>query len=765
MNNQIITNIPFKDRLFIFDLDTYSIESATCLYKPVRVYSATLYYQAIYGSNPLWSKKTFVSNPQHSASELALQFAIDTYNKILREYINNNLIHFRDEYKLPNAHVDSLMNIYKRNNPLALCAHKKIFDIMLHCKNIIKTERSTDTMSNIEAIKLTWSNNSSKTPEIINIQNIMSFLPTSLTNLGITIPDIPYPHSFYNQKFCENQIANSWKNPWVSIDDFCKTVNRDQLLSFVQELKNIYNEETCMINSLEYCKYYNELEIEIIASGIYQFWNLIHEILPVVSEKVLDISGYAHGIIALNGAYRDIPLLSKSLSKLIRAELTRNITFLQDNRPRIINQQLLNFKINNLLSYCSTMELPLGPPCNVDPNLFTADKIHEVNKFPAYIATFSVHRIPVSKSISYISYKCKDGDTFLQQIPDGVSKITLMGTKQTFELLTIHQGLKYGTLEEGGDFIITSAYSFAYKDGTLRSIIENLYSRSQQEHDNGNESLSNCIKLLLDSVYKKTCQEKHNSDIATFRDNIEAVYYIEDKEYEGLLMIHKSISTDHGDVISVESLKTLTSTYINRSHVTLHIIEYAKLILAQHHKCLQEAGMEVIYSDIKNIFVTDISQDKIERYRALYQQNYGRDPIALNDRGHDILGNVKLDYQLPNDIIPSHEQIISKECDYGIFVMPYVYMYSIRVTTASNTYHYPVAKIGNMTHEAIKATASNGRYHSPDENGRCNRIIYRHLAEKDKEEKVAFNRLIGNRISVKYIDNCYYYNKYAIDNI
>ena len=451
-------------------------------------------------------------------------------------------------------------------------------------------------------------------------------LNNSASMLGVKISKkeaIGYTyHNIYNMN---NHICN--------VEDYkkhIKPIHRELLL---ENLKNNpviyeYNEIDNTFNPTKYYNDYLKQDVNVLHDCINACRNIIYEITKQDIYTSLTISSIADKYIKSNDCYLNCYKVKGLLREYIQRTIKGGRVFvnpeyrLQSIEIDIVDFDAVSLYPSSMVRLCKEYGLPTGEIKKIPEGVKVLEEI-PFNTF--FCCRIMINSINKKQQIPSISIKKGLTLQYINELPDGkpfedyVNKITL------------EDYIKYHDIEYE---ILDGVY---WDDVEVNRDLGDMMVKLHEErklHKKTNKPLATLIKLIMNSIYGKTCQARSDKKIV----------------YQPVKKIEKYIKDNFGLINSIETIKNDEDIWEDESknnkiknvrvevrdfdnswsfnYIGSMILAMSKRIMNEVFEIMNDNKMPVYYTDTDSIHMRGKDLEVLEK---IYKDTYGRNLTEENE--------------------------------------------------------------------------------------------------------------------------------------
>jgi len=409
-------------------------------------------------------------------------------------------------------------------------------------------------------------------------------------------------------------IDNISSNELVSSNEYCKNLSEKDQITFNT------NVLTKKFNKSEYYLSYLKQDVLVLQQAMIKYRSL----MKIVSNgldpfEFLTVSSIAHKTAKNNGCYDDLYETKGSLRNWIQESVRGGRVYVNPEfKNTIINDVIQDFDgvslyPSSMKKLCDKAGLPKG---EIKKGLFQSYNYYESKDY--YFVKIQITKINKQIQIPCVCYNNDDSLKYLNEITDPIIV--------TVDKITLND---YITFQDIDFTIIEGIYWDNGFNKSLGNLVDHLHNERCKVKKT-NKPLGDMIKLLMNSIYGKTCQKRSDSSIM-FISNKKANDYI--YNHFGLI---KSISQN--SLNTVITKRAYDSSY-SLNFVGAMILSMSKRIMNRTFNVMDDYNMPVFYTDTDSIHM--LNKD-VEKLGFEFKNKYNTDLIGEN------LGMFHSDFDMAN---------------------------------------------------------------------------------------------------------------------
>ena len=477
--------------------------------------------------------------------------------------------------------------------------------------------------------------------------------------------------------------------------------------------------------------YYLKFDVAILAAGLSIFRSQFNELsdgdLDVFDS--LTISSYAYKHMGMYGAFNGVFSVSGNLRTFLSEAIYGGRVLCNPlyEGTRVTNTELDYFDACSLypsaIRYICSVKggFPTGPALVIPVHLKNYVELTAIaSEFTVRINITRIERKQFS--IPFIAYRNEGRLDYIQEIPDGLTHITVVVDKQTLEDYLQYHEIQFDIVEG------------VYWKGDLNpewgNIVETLYEARLIAKSEGKSVKADCIKLILNSAYGKTITRASNTSVTyipKMKDGCNKNWKLSIVNAFNVIQKYREVGINQVEVTKFQLDKSF-----NISKYGSMILAASKHIMNEVFDLMSENEMPIYYTDTDSFVMR--KQDR-ESLSIKFQQKFERKLIGKQ------LGNFHSDFSF---------KLNGKEIDPSIVTsvefIPAgrkLYLHHLIALVDNREYHSLQFKAKGCTVEGMWDAAA--RY-GPGDAGMIQ--LYRHLTYGDKI-KITLNP-VGKKVKFVY---------------
>jgi len=415
----------------------------------------------------------------------------------------------------------------------------------------------------------------------------------SMFNLQISKAILPY--DLYNSNNC-NKAS-------VKLTEALKYIKDNEQKEFIEAAKPYLNNNN--FYHIEYCKYYCELDVQVLKDGYEIFKNWLDELTNINVDLVYSQAslGYAYmqNFGCLDGTYK----LSGLPRVFIQNCVVGGRVMTRDNEKQHTKHEINDIDAVSLYP-ASINRLPgylLGKPKVI--NTF------EPEKYTHYFIKIKVIKINKHLHFPLLSKVNENGIRMFSN--------DLEGEYIYLDKYTLEDTIKYQKLEY--EFIQGYYFDEGY-NSKCKKFIETLFNQRLEYKKNKNPA-EQVFKLIMNSCYGKTIEKCHET-------NYSFVYgqekFLKTFSYNSTISNIKSATEITPGLFLLEKVAN-RNEHFSSPHIGSVILSMSKRIMNEVMCLAEDNNINIWYQDTDSMHIDDHSIDDLT---YLFKEKYNRDLIGKN---------------------------------------------------------------------------------------------------------------------------------------
>jgi hypothetical protein len=410
---------------------------------------------------------------------------------------------------------------------------------------------------------------------------------------------------------------------YISIEEYLTYFNKEDekktFMKILQESENKfhYNRELGTFNPIAYYHHYLRYDCKVLALGLKIFRDQVLVINPNINMfNYMTISSLAHDIMIDSGAYQGVYKVQGCLRAFIHEAIYGGRVMVNPkHQKKWINEEIEDFDGVSLYPsamhrLCIDFGIPLGK-CKMMKCL------DDVKGSTYYIVKIRITGIGKDQNMPMIAHKGDGSMKYLNVAPEG----DIVVDKYTLEDWCKFHEISYT--------VISGVYWNEGYNKEMGVCIRRLFDMRLKVKREGNEALSNVLKLIMNSIYGKTMPKP-------IYQKGEIVNDIRWKKGEDDKWINSSGHLSQyimNNYQTIKSYQMITDTIANvvrfaydesfdLSHVGCMILSMSKRIMNEVFDVANTIGVEIFYQDTDSMHLLKRDVSRLaEGYMIQYNKN------------------------------------------------------------------------------------------------------------------------------------------------
>ena len=408
-----------------------------------------------------------------------------------------------------------------------------------------------------------------------------------------------------NMKIIKTDINEYLKH--IKIED------TEQFFLNLNENKKLfdYNEKDKTFNSIEYYKYYLKYDCLVLKSGFEKMKDMIYELCNINIHDFLTIASLTNYYTSKSGAYDGLYEVCGNLRDYIGKSISGGRVWVnQKYKKQVINEEINDMDAVSLYPsaiyrICKENGFPKGQ----------AKRIKEYTKTyldtkEHYIITIKVTKINKYQQMPFFRVIDDKGSCqYVNEIKD--FEIVIV------DKLTLEDYIKFHDISYE---IIDGIYYDEGYNKTWGTVIETLFNKRLEYKKEGNKSMDQLIKLMLNSSYGKTITKKSltKKQIKKCDNTFNDYLY---NNYNNIINLYK-LGNNH---CVIESTKYDDS--YNMGSIGGLVLSMSKRMMNELMDIGNDNNINIYYQDTDSLHLTN---SQIPLLVSEYKRIYNKDMIGTN---------------------------------------------------------------------------------------------------------------------------------------
>lgn len=399
-----------------------------------------------------------------------------------------------------------------------------------------------------------------------------------------------------------------------------------------------------------YYKDYLRLDCEVLKQGLRSFNDII---LKITNNELsifnrLTISSFSDKFLGLEGVYDNVCENKLNIRKYIQQAIRGGRVNVNPNYvKKIVESKIADY--DGVSLYPSAMKRLCDPKLGLGGIPTGYAKIledpTEWNKKCYSIITVNITKINKVQDMPIISYV--DDDDILQYTND----VNDLPSTLTIDSITLEDYIEFCNIEYK---VLSGIYWDNGVNPKMGEVIDRLFNERLKAKAEKNTSLSEVLKLILNSAYGKTGTKVHNEK-QSIRNSKNWIlpengtkYVLEDVEITKKRNDNYNYN-NYNTIKSIEILNNEQKEYTlyapdksyNRNHIACMILSMSKRIMNEVFNVANDLNIPIYYTDTDSIH---LPYDSVPLIEEEYRNRYNRELTGKN------LGQFHIDFDLKNSV-------------------------------------------------------------------------------------------------------------------
>lgn len=394
---------------------------------------------------------------------------------------------------------------------------------------------------------------------------------------------------------------------YINADVYREYLGKKDKATFDEIIKHhsTYDEETKTFNPTEYYREYLDYDCLTLKYGLEKFNETILKITNNVMNAYdhLTISSLVDKYMMSQGAYDGVYEMTGNLREYVsKAIYGGRVAVNQKYKKKIIEGKISDYDGVSLYpSAINRLCREKGLFCG-KAKRFNKDDLKNWNDKQYAIVTIKITAINKMQQIPFIAYK-GEGSTEYTNVPKDEQLI--------IDSITLNDYIKFHDIEY-------DIYDGVYWDGELNKkmgeVIQTLFNERLKHKKNKNKTMSDTLKLMLNSAYGKTAIKKSN-----IKKVIKRMTQKEDYLYRNWNTI-----ISYRDINSklCEFKETKIDVSYNRAHIGCAILSYSKRIMNEVFDVANDNEYPIYYTDTDSLHC---NLEDVPKLETKYKERYNKE--------------------------------------------------------------------------------------------------------------------------------------------
>ena len=392
-----------------------------------------------------------------------------------------------------------------------------------------------------------------------------------------------------------------------------KPAHRHLLLEAIMANEELYeyNEKDQTFNPTLYYNDYLKQDVNVLQKCLTTFRSLMFEITNQDVFDSLTISSIAHKYVIAQNCYTKCTEVSGLLRQYIQKTVRGGRVYANEKyKQTIIEENVVDFDAVSL--YPSAMKRlceEYGIPTGLVKKLPTSVKtIQDLPEHTFYCVRILITKINKTQQIPCLTIKQGLTLKYINELPDGKPYEDFVNQ------ITLEDYIKYHEIEYE---ILDGIYWNQETNTNLGKIVEKLH-LERKKHKKTNVPLATLIKLIMNSIYGKTCSKRSDKQ-TIFKSKKQAATYI--KNNFGIIQSLENIMNENGKCTNVKLITRKYDESKSLNYIGSAILSMSKRIMSEVFDIMNDHNYPVYYTDTDSIHMRE--QD-LQPLCDLYYTKYNR---------------------------------------------------------------------------------------------------------------------------------------------
>ncbi len=406
------------------------------------------------------------------------------------------------------------------------------------------------------------------------------------------------------------------QNDRVNVDTYAAHLSIDEQKIFKTYLKDepSYYPEDNTFNPMDYYKEYLRLDCLVLKKGLLKFDKLIKEITSKSIFDSLTISSLTDRYMKKEGAYRGVYEVKGNLREYInKAVYGGRVCVNEKYKKQIIEEKISDY--DGVSLYPSAIARLCRRSLvteNYNHGGLPTGKAKRLTDFANWenqiycIMTIKIKKVKKNQQMPFIAVKNKMSIDYVNEIDPNHELIV--------DKITLQDYIHFHDIEYE---IIDGIYWDESVNNRMGQIINTLFKLRLRCKREGNKTLSNVIKLMLNSSYGKTIMKKTKQEKIIFKGTIDKFQAHLYNNFNTIKSFRKMSTFGDTSLYEIDRLKADAS--YNRGHIGCFILSMSKRIMNEVFNVANDINCPIYYTDTDSLHCKFDDVIKIENeYREMY---------------------------------------------------------------------------------------------------------------------------------------------------
>lgn len=460
----------------------------------------------------------------------------------------------------------------------------------------------------------------------IELRDSFKLIPFALGKFGKEF-DLPMEYR-KKEAIAYNYYTHANNDKRIEINEYLKLLSVDDKKIFLKQIENdeTYDKLTKTFNPTSYYIDYLKLDCLVLKKGLQTFNKLINVITKNKMDiyDCLTISSLTDKYFKKCGCYDDVYEVKGNLRAYIaKAVYGGRVNVNEKYVKKVIEKKISDFDgvslypsaINRL---CREIGLPTGEAVR-----FKSDDLKNWNKKIYAIMTIKILKVNKTQQMPFIAYKTETSIDYTNEARN---------EEMVIDSITLNDYIKFHKIEYE---LIDGVYWNDKTNKKMGEIIKELFVSRLEAKANKKITLSNVIKLMLNSAYGKTImkqtftEKKMVKRITTKYNKTSKKWEENDKNIDAYIYNNfntiKSFRDVNENIVEIESI-CIDDTY-NRGHIGCAVLSMSKRIMNEVFDVANQEKSPIYYTDTDSLHMDFADVNKLN---LAYFMKYKKQLIGLD---------------------------------------------------------------------------------------------------------------------------------------
>jgi len=437
-------------------------------------------------------------------------------------------------------------------------------------------------------------------------------------------------------------------------DNYNTTINSEKYKEYLSlDDRKIFDQNIKPTNNFHPWNYYKEylkLDCEVLKHGLIKFNEII---LDITNQQLsifnrLTISSFSDKYLGLEGVYDGVFENSRNIRKYVQQAVRGGrVNVNQKFLKKVVEEKIADY--DGVSLYPSAMARLCDPVLGIGGipigEAKVLEKPDEWNTKIYSIITVEITKINKKQDMPIISYV---DDNDILQYTNNVSDLPKF---VTLDSITLEDYIEFCNIEFN---VLSGIYWDNGVNPKMGEVVKRLFNERLKAKKDKNTSLSEVLKLILNSAYGKTGTKPHHEK-NSIRNNTRFVKCQKEKKY---VLEDPEITKKRNDKYTYNNYNTIKSIEVinneqkeytiyapdnsfNRNHIACMILSMSKRIMNEVFNVANDLKIPIYYTDTDSIHLPYEGVSKIE---SEYRNRYNRELTGKQ------LGQFHIDFDLKGSV-------------------------------------------------------------------------------------------------------------------